>query len=203
MEIEIYVDNEKLVTRRKKFKTLGLAIQEATNKIKKNGKIITGIDVNGKVLDENFGYSPGKQLLEIKTKTEMEVTLEGVTGCRKYLERYIEIVEELEDEDLEELMDKNDALEELLHISSWFHNLIGATIDGFMLEDSESNFFSYFEDLEEVLDEAKEAFEMGDMETLLDILRYDVGKLINEFVEDYENYRDELFLAGKKITLFS
>ncbi|MGL4533712.1 MAG: hypothetical protein ACRC0V_01075 [Fusobacteriaceae bacterium] len=203
MEFEIYVDNEKLVTRRRFFKTVGLAIQEASNKLKKNGKIITSIDMNGEVLDENFKYSSGKQILEIQTKTERIVTLEGIGGCKKYLERYSEIVEGLEDESLEEFMDEETALEELLHISGWFHNLIGATIDGFILEDSESKFFSYFEDLEEVVESAKEAFEMGDVEIVLEILKYDIGKLINEFVDEYENYLEELYLAGKKIALFS
>lgn len=203
MEFEIYVDNEKLTTRRKKFKTVGLAIQEANNKLKKNGKIITGIDINGKILDENFKYLPGKQLLEIQTKTEIEVTLEGITGCKKYLERYREIVKILDDETLEEFSDRENVLEELLHISSWFHNLIGAAIDNFFFEESESNFYLYFQDLEEVVEEAREAFEMGDMEILLDILRYDAGKLINEFIEDFEIYKEELFLEARKISLFS
>ncbi|MGL5123535.1 MAG: hypothetical protein ACRC6K_05175 [Fusobacteriaceae bacterium] len=187
MGIEIYVNNQKLNSRRKNFKTLGLAIKEINNILGKEKKIATNILINGEKFNENHLYNNEKCIIEVITKDHSAILLENLYKVEINGNRYFEIIEEIyyyspEGLDLTELM------AELLSIVSWYHNLI-STLNNYILEEeSRVEFEDYLSDFKKEYLALKKAFEQNDEDCVLDILEYDVAGLVSEFLKEKDKY---------------
>jgi hypothetical protein len=190
MEFEIYIDNEKMKTLKKTFKTIGLAIKEANMLLRKKGKLIISIDVNGSEFDENYLYTDKKQILEIKTKTQSTILLDGILLSREYLTKYFDILTEINFEE-EQFLDIKEGVKELLDLTGWFYGLLIATVENYQLQNSELGEYLYR--YEEEIVGLKEAYDEGNINYVLDILENEMGILLGEFLENYDRFKDELF----------
>ena len=190
MEFEIYIDNEKMKTLKKTFKTIGLAIKEANILLRKKGKLIISIDVNGSEFDENYLYTDKKQILEIKTKTQSTILLDGILLSREYITKYFDILTEINFEE-EQFLDIKEGVKELLDLTGWFYGLLIATVENYQLQNSELGEYLYR--YEEEIVGLKEAYDEGNINYVLDILENEMGILLGEFLENYDRFKDELF----------
>ncbi len=190
MEFEIYIDNEKIKTLKKTFKTIGLAIKEANMLLRKKGKLIISIDVNGSEFDENYLYTDKKQILEIKTKTQSTILLDGILLSREYITKYFDILTEINFEE-EQFLDIKEGVKELLDLTGWFYGLLIATVENYQLQNSELGEYLYR--YEEEIVGLKEAYDEGNINYVLDILENEMGILLGEFLENYDRFKDELF----------
>ena len=190
MEFEIYIDNEKIKTLKKTFKTIGLAIKEANMLLRKKGKLIISIDVNGSEFDENYLYTDKKQILEIKTKTQSTILLDGILLSREYITKYFDILTEINFEE-EQFLDIKEGVKELLDLTGWFYGLLIATVENYQLQNSELGEYLYR--YEEEIVGLIEAYDEGNINYVLDILENEMGILLGEFLENYDRFKDELF----------
>ncbi len=187
MGIEIYVNNQKLNSRRKNFKTLGLAIKEINNILGKEKKIATDIFINGEKFNENHLYNNEKCVIEVMTKDHSSILLENLYKVEANGNRYFEIIEEIYYYSPEGI-ELTQAMTDLLSLVSWFHNLI-ATLNNNTTEDEiHLDFENYLEDFKKEYLALKKAFEQGDEDCVLDILEYDVAGLISEFLKEKDKY---------------
>lgn len=190
MEFEIYIDNEKTKFQKKNFKTIGLAIKEANMLLRKKGKLIISIDVNGDEFDENYFYTEKRQVLEIRTKTQSHILLDGMLLVREYLTKYFDILTEINFEE-EQFLDVKEGVKELLDLTGWFYGLLVAIVENYQLHDS--GLGEYFYKYEEEVIGLKEAYEEGNINYVLDILENEMGMLFTEFLEKYDTFKEELF----------
>lgn len=187
MSVEIYIDNQRLEVENKTFKTLGLAIKEANSYLVKNGKVATHIYVNGKEFSEKTVMDSEKNIIEFKTKTESSMLLEGIYIIKNQKNRYFELIEESDFEEVDS-EDTNLILQELVGITNWTLKQLIAIKENSAIDMIDPDFSEDLEEFKEIYTELKNAFDQGDSEMIWDILEYDISNMLMIFGDKTEIY---------------
>jgi hypothetical protein len=194
MKFEIYIDNKKLVMRRKNFKSIGIAIAEANKILMKEEKVISEILVNGELFSEDkFGfYQDG--IIEIKTRGHENIMLESIHNVVERGHRFFELAEEIEycEPNSIELAKH---IGEQLSLVGWFFNvMIALKRHGFETL-GELSLEEFIDDLKEEQKYLKDAFSQGDELSVLEILEFEISSIIGDFMEavnqNLPNIREE------------
>lgn len=202
MSVEIYIDNEKFSTEDKRFKTLGSAIKEVNDHIFKEKKIAVKIYVNGKEFSENTVMNSERNIIEFKTKTESSVMLDGVYMMEKYKNRYFELLEESDFQEID-MEDTGYLLQELIGIAGWMLKHLSAIGNNSAIDMIDLDFKDDFEEFEEIYSELKEAYEQGDSERIWDILEYEISDMILIFCEKIELYSKYFLEEQRRVKFLS
>ncbi|MGL5963996.1 MAG: hypothetical protein ACRCZ2_06345 [Fusobacteriaceae bacterium] len=184
MSLEVYIDNEKIEIK-KKYKTLGMAIRDINEKLIKDRKITTHVIVNGEELSEKTCMYSAKNILEIKTKKESTIILEGLYNMKEYTFKYFELIEELESIDESE---SDECLQEMLNITSWFIKHLISVKNFSTIDMLESEFDENLNQLQDSYMEMEDAFQQGDIDIILEVLEYEVAKVMIELQKKAEYY---------------
>jgi hypothetical protein len=186
--MEIYIDNKKIESlEKKKFKSLGAALNALNKMLKEEDKILHTVSVNGVNIPENtFSKMKDISLIEIKTKTYRSVILEAFCVFREYSENYFDIIENIENYD--ELFGSEEKIGEVLSFLSWTYSLLISLNENTTLDLIYEDLTNFIEDFKVGIEEAKIALENSDFDEFLDILEFDLGSLISSIYHMIDEY---------------
>ena len=86
--MDILIDNKKINFEKKKFKSLGLIMDEINKILEREGKMLCDIYVNGRVLTDNQMIMGDKiDVVEVVTQTPKIVILTALKDMKIFIER--------------------------------------------------------------------------------------------------------------------
>lgn len=94
--MDIYIDNEKIELGKKNRKNFEKIIKAITKRLEQSEKIIRNIYINGNILEDNTVIDMTEaNILEVETKSYVDLILESLSSCKYFIENFFEIVEYL------------------------------------------------------------------------------------------------------------
>lgn len=196
--LEIYIDNEKIELGKKNRKNFERIIKVITKKLEQNEKIISNIYINGALLEESTIINiEDLNLLEVETKSYVDLVIESLAYCRSYIEVFFEILFfiNLKLENSEKLL--KDDIAELHSFLIWFVDLINL-----MEETYDFNIYINFKEILDSLDEnIKILIEKRKKKNYIDylnILELKIAPILEVFYKDINFYYDRIIEEEKK-----
>ncbi|MDO4690883.1 MAG: chemotaxis protein [Fusobacterium sp.] len=196
--MEIYIDNEKIELGKKNRKNFERIIKVITKKLEQNEKIISNIYINGALLEESTIINiEDLNLLEVETKSYVDLVIESLAYCRSYIEVFFEILFfiNLKLENSEKLL--KDDIAELHSFLIWFVDLINL-----MEETYDFNIYINFKEILDSLDEnIKILIEKRKKKNYIDylnILELKIAPILEVFYKDINFYYDRIIEEEKK-----
>lgn len=196
--MEIYIDNEKIELGKKNRKNFERIIKVITKKLEQNEKIISNIYINGALLEESTIINiEDLNLLEVETKSYVDLVIESLAYCRSYIEVFFEILFfiNLKLENSEKLL--KDDIAELHSFLIWFVDLINL-----MEETYDFNIYINFKEILDSLGEnIKILIEKRKKKNYIDylnILELKIAPILEVFYKDINFYYDRIIEEEKK-----
>lgn len=196
--LEIYIDNEKIELGKKNRKNFERIIKVITKKLEQNEKIISNIYINGALLEESTIINiEDLNLLEVETKSYVDLVIESLAYCRSYIEVFFEILFfiNLKLENSEKLL--KDDIAELHSFLIWFVDLINL-----MEETYDFNIYINFKEILDSLGEnIKILIEKRKKKNYIDylnILELKIAPILEVFYKDINFYYDRIIEEEKK-----
>lgn len=190
--MEIYIDNKKISVEKKKYKTLGLVMDEVNKILEKEGKLLYDICVNGEgLVDNQVILGESINLVEVTTRSPKLVIIRALQDMESFIERYVESIDLMLDEN--DGIDDGEALGALFELvgglewcQSVLYSIKENTAADFMIED----FDSKLEDFDVCLNMVQDALESRDLMTLIEILDYDMKDILDDTSKDLLVYQE-------------
>ena len=203
--MEVYVDNVKIELGQKSFKSLGRAISVINKRLDKEDKIAHKIYINGHAIKDNSIVDvKNLKVIEVITKSQGGIILESIVDARGYIDKYFSMFETLGTDDQGILTEEEEIkLIEMLIFLRWFYNLLLIIQENHILDFIYSDFDEYIEDFKEQLTNVEKAYDSRDIVELLDIMEFDMGKLLSEFYENLEEYYSDIAEEEKRKRLLN
>lgn len=137
--MEIYIDNKKLELGKRNRKNFEKILKVITKKLEQNEKIIRNIYINGNILEDNTIINMDEpNILEVETKSYVDLILESLENCKNYIETFFEILFylNLKQENNEEIIKVD--IEEIHSFIMWFAELMQLIDETYYFENSDS-----------------------------------------------------------------
>lgn len=201
--MEIYIDNEKIELGKRNRKNFERIIKVITKKLEQNEKIIRNIYINGNILEESMIIDMSElSLLEVETKSYVDLVIESIANCKSYIEIFFEMVFFIKFK-LEngEALVKED-IEEIHNFLMWFSDLL------YLMEETydfsiNNNFEKLISSMDENIKILIEKRKKKDFSTYLDILEVKLFKVLEDFYENVNFYYEKIIEEEKKKKLMA
>lgn len=201
--MEIYIDNKKIELGKRNKKNFERIIKVITKKLKQNEKIIRNIYINGNLIEESTIIDvEDLNLLEVETKSYVDLVIESLANCKAYIEIFFEILFfiNLKLENAEKILKED--IEEVHSFLIWFIDLI------YLMEETydfsiDSNFEELMNHLEDNMSILVEKRKKKDYIAYLNILETKIFKILENFYDNIDFYYKKIIEEEKKKKLMS
>lgn len=201
--MEIYIDNEKIELGKRNRKNFERIIKVITKKLEQNEKIIRNIYINGNILEESMIIDMSElSLLEVETKSYVDLVIESIANCKSYIEIFFEMVFfiKFKLENAEALVKED--IEEIHNFLMWFSDLL------YLMEETydfsiNNNFEKLISSMDENIKILIEKRKKKDFSTYLDILEVKLFKVLEDFYENVNFYYEKIIEEEKKKKLMA
>lgn len=193
--MDILIDNKKISLEKKKFKSLGLIMDEINKVLDREGKMLCDIYVNGRVLSDNQIILGDKiDVVEVVTQSPKMVLLRALTDMKDFIEKYFESLEIISAEaEMEDEMQLLGSFFEIVGGLEWCHNVLLSVKENTALDLTDETFNEVLEDFKECLAGIQDAMNSRDMMALYEMLEFDMSDLLADVANDI-NYYYEVIL---------
>lgn len=201
--MEIYIDNKKIELGKRNKKNFERIIKVITKKLEQNEKIIRNIYINGNLIEESTIIDiEDLNLLEVETKSYVDLVIESLSNCKAYIEIFFEILLfiNLKLENAEKILKED--IEEVHSFLIWFIDLI------YLMEETYD--FSINSDFEELMNHLEDNMSIliekrkkKDYIAYLNILETKIFKILENFYDNIDFYYKKIIEEEKKKKLMS
>lgn len=201
--MDIYIDNEKIKLGKRNRKNFERIIKVITKKLEQNEKIIRNIYINGNILEESMIIDMNElSLLEVETKSYVDLVIESIANCKSYIEIFFEMVFfiKFKLENGEKLVKED--IEEIHSFLMWFSDLL------YLMEETydfsiNANFEQLISSMDENIKILIEKRKKKDFVVYLNILETKIFKVLEDFYENVNFYYEKIIEEEKKKKLMS
>ena len=185
--MEVYIDNQKTNFGRR-TKDLEKILKAISKKLEKNNKVIENIYINGNSIEEfPFIDMDMKNVMEVTTKSYVDLSLESLNLSKEYIEIFFEINSGFQENIIEKEEISAIEIEETDVFLNWFSDLLYFLI---------TNYSFTFPELEETFETFKgelailsEFKEKKDYIAYVSTLNYCVSDILETFVANIDYYQ--------------
>lgn len=134
--MEIYIDNEKIEIGKKNKKNLEKILKAIIKRLGKNEKIIRTIYINGNKIEGNAVIDvESPNIIEVETKSFIDLIIESLANSKYYLETFFEIVADIsyERENNQEIFKED--INDIHSFLYWFTDFIYLLEESYNFED--------------------------------------------------------------------
>lgn len=201
--MDILIDNKKIDFENKKFKSLGLIMDEINKILEREGKMLCDIYVNGRVLTDNQMIMGDKiDVVEVVTQTPKIVILTALKDMKIFIEKYFESLEVIGSEvEIDDDMQLLGSLFEIVGGLEWCNNVLLSIKENTAIDFIDSNFDEILEDFRGCLNGVQDAMNSRDMAAMYEMLEFDMSDILADISDDinfyYENILREELREGK------
>ncbi len=201
--MDILIDNKKINFENKKFKSLGLIMDEINKILEREGKMLCDIYVNGRVLADNQMIMGDKiDVVEVVTQTPKIVILTALKDMKVFIEKYFESLEVIGTEaEIDDDMQLLGSLFEIVGGLEWCNNVLLSIKENTAIDFIDENFDEILEDFRGCLNGVQDAMNSRDMATMYEMLEFDMSDILADISDDinfyYENILREELREGK------
>ncbi|GLI56001.1 hypothetical protein PM10SUCC1_15150 [Propionigenium maris DSM 9537] len=201
--MDILIDNKKIDFENKKFKSLGLIMDEINKILEREGKMLCDIYVNGRVLTDNQMIMGDKiDVVEVVTQTPKIVILTALKDMKIFIEKYFESLEVIGSEvEIDDDMQLLGSLFEIVGGLEWCNNVLLSIKENTAIDFIDSNFDEILEDFRGCLKGIQDAMNSRDMAAMYEMLEFDMSDILADISDDinfyYENILREELREGK------
>lgn len=186
--MEVYIDNQKTNFGRR-TKDLEKILKAISKKLEKNNKVIENIYINGSSIEEfPFIDMDMKNVMEVTTKSYVDLSLESLNLSREYIEIFFDINNGFQENIIEKEEISAIEIEETDVFLNWFSDLLYFLI---------TNYSFTFPELEEIFETFKgelailsEFKEKKDYIAYVSTLNYCVSDILETFVANIDYYQN-------------
>ena len=188
--MDILIDNKKINFEKKKFKSLGLVMDEINKILERERKMLCDIYVNGKMLADNQMIMGEKiDVVEVVTQSPKMVILGALKDMKDFIPRYFESLEILGAEaEMEDEMQVVGSVFEVVGGLEWCHSVLLSIKENTALDFMYEEFDEMVEDFRESLEEIQDALNSRDMVTLYEMLEFDMSDILSDLSADLDLY---------------
>lgn len=201
--MDILIDNKKINFENKKFKSLGLIMDEINKILEREGKMLCDIYVNGRVLTDNQMIMGDKiDVVEVVTQTPKIVILTALKDMKVFIEKYFESLEVIGTEvEIDDDMQLLGSLFEIVGGLEWCNNVLLSIKENTAIDFIDENFDEILEDFRGCLNGIQDALNSRDMAAMYEMLEFDMSDILADISDDinfyYENILREELREGK------
>lgn len=201
--MDILIDNKKINFEKKKFKSLGLIMDEINKILEREGKMLCDIYVNGRVLADNQMIMGDKiDVVEVVTQTPKIVILTALKDMKVFIEKYFESLEVIGSEvEMEDDMQLLGSLFEIVGGLEWCNNVLLSIKENTAIDFIDENFDEILEEYRGCLGGIQDAMNSRDMAAMYEMLEFDMSDILADVANDinfyYEHILKEELREGK------
>lgn len=134
--MEIYIDNEKIEIGKKNKKNLEKILKAIIKRLERNEKIIRTIYINGSKIEGNAIIDvESPNIIEVETKSFIDLIIESLANSRYYLETFFEIVSDISYERGNNQAILKEDINDIHTFLYWFTDLIYLLEESYNFED--------------------------------------------------------------------
>jgi len=188
--MDVFIDNKRITLEKKKFKSLGLVMDEINKVLEREGKMLCDIYVNGKILSDNQIIVGDKiDVVEVVTQSPKMVILRALQDMREFIARYFESMEIISTEvEVEDEMQLLGSLFDLVGGLEWCNNVLLSIKENTALDFEDESFDEVLEDYNECLEGIQDAMNSRDMLALYEMLEFDMSDILADVSNDLNFY---------------
>lgn len=201
--MDILIDNKKVNFEKKKFKSLGLVMDEINKVLEREGKMLCDIYVNGKVLTDNQIIVGDKiDVVEVVTQTPKVVLLSALQDMKVFISRYYDTLEIIgTDSQMEDEVQMLTTIYEVVGGLEWCNSVLLSVKENTALDFVNEDFDEILEDFKVSLEGIQDALNSRDIITLYEMLEFDMSDILADISVDlnlyYETVLKEELREGK------
>lgn len=189
--MQLYIDNKKVKLKNKKYNSLGGAINEITNELKKHNKIPYKFYINGKILEENDIIDiKDLKFIEVLTRSHTQLLLDAILKAKKQIHTFLEKYENKLSQTTEPIVIAIDEVEliEQIMFFRWFYKVLLLLNESNAIDNRKGEFQTYLKNFKEQMNNSEKAIEKQDYESFIFILTISMISLFNYFLDNVDDF---------------
>ncbi len=188
--MDVIIDNKKVHLEKKRFKSLGLVMDEINKILDKEGKMLSDLYVNGNIIYDNQ-IIPGDKIdvVEVITQSPKMVILRALGDMRDFFDSFFEKLEIIATEvEYDDEVQMINSFFEIIGGLEWCSNVLLSIKENTALDFVDPTFDELLETYKELLTSLIDALNSRDMLALYEMLEFEMSDLIADLSKYLNTY---------------
>lgn len=187
--MEIYIDKQKIKLRKNK-NDIEKLLKYITENLEKENKVIENIYLNGNKVDSDIIIDMNApNVLEVETKSRLDILLENLDACVEHIIDYFEVKEFLDTKMTTSQEITKDDLADTFNFLNWL-SYLNYSLEEFLTHSEDNTFIEKTEILAEEIEVFSKKFDAKKYNDCVNYLTENVDVLLEEYYRNIKNYRD-------------